>query len=53
MQLPLIQQRRFSETIAIDNRPTPKEYQVEFKLPEPKREVTSLMFLEGILRVLV
>ena len=41
-QLPLIQQRRFSETIAIDNRPTPKEVELQFKLPEPRREVSQL-----------
>lgn len=37
---PLLQQRRFSETIAIDRqRPRMEEVQVEFQLPEIKRQL--------------
>ena len=37
---PLMQQRRFSETIAIDRaRPKQQEVQVEFSLPQIKRQL--------------
>ena len=46
--IPLVQHRRFSETVAVDYRQRPQEVQIQFDLPRPrpKTETSELMVVQ-------
>jgi len=46
LMIPLLQHRRFSETVAIDHKKRPQEIQVEFELPKPRKETSQLTILQ-------
>lgn len=46
LMIPLLQHRRFSETVAIDHKRRPEEIQVQFELPKPKTETSQLMIMQ-------
>ena len=46
LMIPLVQHRRFSETVAIDHKKRPQEIQVQFELPKQKIEKSALTILQ-------
>lgn len=43
LMVPIVKQRRFSETLAIDHKQKYQEMQLQFKLPEHKKETSTLV----------